>query len=546
CLLVSKKVGKISDSSDLDFDHSSLAIAHTRWATHGGVSKANAHPQLSCDGNIAVVHNGIIENYRDLKQNLLDAGHNFTSDTDTEVIVHLIEAYMKDFDFDEAVRRASLDLSGNFSFLTVKAGCDDLIAVRNGSPLVLGKADDGYFVASDASAFLEHTNKAMFLEDGVLVKVNGIVEAFKLKTGEPVEPVFQDLSWSLEQARKGDFNHFMLKEIFDQRHSMEAAINRPDSEVKEFADEIKNSCGTFFVACGTAYYAALAASYSFSEVSKEHVNVVLASEFHNYKHFLRPDTLVIAVSQSGETADVIDAVKTAKEMGSKVLSIVNAQGTTLTRLSNSCLLLNAGLEIGVASTKAYSSQVALLTLIAYACRDSLTEGRAVLRGVVKGVPDLLSAEAVSKIRSLAVRLKSSQSLFTLGRSVHFATALEAALKIKEVSYIHAEGFAGGELKHGTLALIEEGVPVISFVADDENQKAMLSNLQEVKARGGFIVGVSPEDSDVFDEWIKVPRVKAGSHLLNVIPAQLLAYYLAIERGCDPDKPRNLAKSVTVR
>jgi glucosamine--fructose-6-phosphate aminotransferase (isomerizing) len=344
---------------------------------------------------------------------------------------------------------------------------------------------------------------------------------------------------------KGNFDHFMLKEISEQVDTVKKAMSNDKEIVEKIAGEIKKSKGVFFVACGTAYHACLAASYVFSKVANMHINVVLASEFKNYEHFLKEDTLVIAVSQSGETIDTIDAVKAAREKGSKVISIVNVMGSSLTRYSDDFLLTNAGPEICVLATKSYTAQVVLLNLLAYAIVGKLDETKSKLNYVWNIIYNLTTKTTRDKIKELAEKLKDEQNIFLIGRGLQYSTALEAALKIKEVSYIHAEAFAGGELKHGTIALIEEGTPCIVFVSE-ENEKEIISNAIEVKSRGGFIIGVAPKKNEVFDFWIKVPEANNFNPIVQIIPIQILAYQLAVLRGCDPDKPRNLAKSVTVK
>jgi len=338
----------------------------------------------------------------------------------------------------------------------------------------------------------------------------------------------------------------MLKEIYEQKETIIRSINQKEEEIKKIAEEINKGFGTFFIACGTAHHAALTASYIFSQITKKHINVVLASEFPNYEHFLTDKTLVIPISQSGETADVLEAVKVAKQKKSKIISVVNVTGSTLMRLSNVSFKTNAGPEIAVASTKAFTSQLALLTMLAYACNGRLEEGKEKLKKTAEYLGEMLKNDFEEKIKELALKIKEKNHIFLIGRSVNYPIALEAALKIKEVSYIHAEGFAGGELKHGTLALIEEGTPCIVFVANDETKKEIISNAMEIKARGGYIIGISPENNPVFDFFIKVPDHESISPIINIIPAQLLAYHLGLARDCDIDRCRNLAKSVTVK
>jgi len=539
-----KKVGKISDFSNVSkLKPSKIAIGHTRWATHGKVTENNAHPHISCDKKIAVVHNGIIENFQELKKEL-EKKHKFVSETDTEIIPHLIEENM-DFGFEEAVKKTLKRLDGNYAIVAVNQDEEKIIAARKGSPLVLGVGKDEFFIASDIPAFLEHTNKIIFLDDGERAIINQKIKIFNQQDKE-IKKETSQIDWTLEQAQKNGYQHYMLKEIYEQKETIIRSINQKEEEIKKIAEEINKGFGTFFIACGTAHHAALTASYIFSQITKKHINVVLASEFPNYEHFLTDKTLVIPISQSGETADVLEAVKVAKQKKSKIISVVNVTGSTLMRLSNVSFKTNAGPEIAVASTKAFTSQLALLTMLAYACNGRLEEGKEKLKKTAEYLGEMLKNDFEEKIKELALKIKEKNHIFLIGRSVNYPIALEAALKIKEVSYIHAEGFAGGELKHGTLALIEEGTPCIVFVANDETKKEIISNAMEIKARGGYIIGISPENNPVFDFFIKVPDHESISPIINIIPAQLLAYHLGLARDCDIDRCRNLAKSVTVK
>jgi glucosamine--fructose-6-phosphate aminotransferase (isomerizing) len=366
-----------------------------------------------------------------------------------------------------------------------------------------------------------------------------------LKNGESLKREVSTVDWSADQARKGKFEHFMLKEIVEQTETIQKAINQNDDVIKDVVEDIKNAQGIFFVGCGTAYHACLTGSYLFSKIAGEHVNVVSGSEFPHFQDFLTEKTLVIAVSQSGETADVLEAVKTARKKGSRVLSIVNVMGSSLTRNSDKFLLTQSGPEICVLSTKAYTAQLALLLLLAYATAGKLEEGRNELRNLYNMVYNLTATNTRKYIKNLAGKLKNKEHMFTIGRGLMYPTALEAALKLKEVSYIHTEGFAGGDLKHGPIALIEKGTPCIAFVSNG-SEKEVLSNAMEIKSRGGYIIGVGPKKNEIFDYFIKVPRSSVADPITHIIPMQILAYQLAILRGCDPDKPRNLAKSVTVK
>jgi len=550
-VVVKKDKGKVEEVHEkLNFlEHeTNLAIGHTRWATHGKVSKENAHPHTDCDSKIAIVHNGIIENYQELKENLISSGHIFKSETDSEVISHLIEEELKKGkNFEEACCFAFNKLKGTFAVLAVKEDEHKIIAVRRGSPLVLGIADHGYFAASDIPAFLQHTKQVIYLYDYDFVILDSEPKIFNIQEGKltRVERPIHSIDWDAEKAKKGEFEHFMLKEICEQVETIQRVAAQKKEEVEKIVEEMKRAHSIFFVGCGSSYHACLTASYLFSKIAKKHVNVLLASEFPNYEHFLNSDTVVIAVSQSGETYDVLEAVRTAKKKGSKVISIVNVMGSSLMRESDSFLPMNAGPEICVLSTKTYTSQLTLLTLLAYAFDGKFEEGKNKLKYLWNIIYNLTSANMRNKIKELAEKLKDKEHIFCIGRGLQYATALEAALKIKEASYIHAEAFASGELKHGSIALIEDSTPCIVFVSE-ENEKETISNVMEVKSRGGYVVGISPNYNEIFDFWIKVPEAGNENPIIQIIPIQILAYQLAVLRKINPDYPRNLAKSVTVK
>jgi len=546
-LKVEKKVGKISEAKTDDFSDSSsqLSIGHTRWATHGGVTDLNAHPHLSADGTVAVVHNGIIENYQEIKEEL---GRDiFISDTDTEVIPNLIAKYRHEgLDFKEAVRATTKRLQGRYAIVAINVNEHQMIAARRGSPLILGVGEGEYFLASDIPAFLEYTQNVNYLDDDEMVILNDRVEFFNIDTGQPVQKRLVNINWKAEAATKGEYDHFMLKEIMEQKDTIHRAINQDLEEIMHIAQTIKNAKGTFLSGCGTAGKVCMAAEYFFSIIAERHVNFSPASEFPIYHHFLKPESLLIVVSQSGETADVLEAMEAAKKKGSKVLSMVNVEGSTIARQSDYSLQIKAGPEKAVASTKAATSQLALFLLIATAMKGELQEGRRLLADVASQINDMLNPRFLDYIKEVAEAIKDQENAYIIGKAQNYPIALEAAIKIQEVSYIHAEGFAAGELKHGPIALIEEGTPCISLIANDEVKGDIINNTIELKARGAHIIGISPEKHEVFDEWIKVPDVGVASPLVNVIPVQLLAYYLGVLRGVDPDMPRNLAKSVTVK
>ena len=546
-LFIEKKVGKISEANLADFEDkkSHLAMGHTRWATHGGVTDVNAHPHFSHDKKVAVVHNGIIENYEEIREEL--GRENFISDTDTEVIPQLISKFRNEGQgFKEAVLSSIKKLKGRYAIVAMNIGEDYLIAARRGSPLIVGVGQDEYFLASDIPAFLEYTQDVMYLDDNEMVVIDGGVEFFNIETEAEIQKRLININWQAESAEKGEYDHFMLKEILEQKDTILRAINQSEEEIMRIAEEIRKSRGCFLSGCGTAGKVCMAAEYFFSIVSERHVNYAPSSEFPIYHHFLRPESLLIVISQSGETADVLEAMEVAKKKGAKVLSLVNVEGSTIARHSDYSLLIKAGPEKAVASTKAATSQMALMLLIAYAMKDQLQEGRRVLAETASKVNDMLNPRFLNYIKNVAEKIKDHENTYIIGKAQNYPMALEAAIKIQEVSYVHAEGFASGELKHGPIALITEGTPCISIVANDEVKEDVINNTIELKARGAYIIGIAPENHSSFDEWIRVPDTGVASPLVNIIPVQLLAYYLAVLRGLDPDMPRNLAKSVTVK
>lgn len=545
-LFIEKKVGKISEVGLEEYAEKEvhLAMGHTRWATHGGVTEVNSHPHFSSDKKVAVVHNGIIENYEEIRKELGE--DRFISETDTEVIPQLIAHYLQEMPFKEAVLTAVRRLQGRYAIAAMAVGEPYLIAARRGSPLIVGVGEGEYFLASDIPAFLEYTQDVNYLDDNEMVILDQKKEFINIETGKTVEKRLINIDWKAESAEKGEYDHYMLKEIMEQKDTLLRAINQDEEQIMTIAQTIRDSRGCFLSGCGTAGKVCMTGEYFFSLIAHRHVNFAPASEFPVYHHFLRPESLLIVVSQSGETADVLEAMEAAKKKGSKVLSIVNTEGSTIARESDYSLFLKAGPEKAVASTKAATSQMALFLLIAYAMQGELQEGRRILAETASQVNDMLNPRFLTYIKEVADAIKDQENLYIIGKAENYPMALEAAIKIQEVSYIHAEGFAAGELKHGPLALITEGTPCISIIANDEVKKDVINNTQELKARGAYIIGISPEKHPVFDEWIKVPDAGTASPLVNIIPIQLLAYYLGVMRGVNPDMPRNLAKSVTVK
>ncbi len=541
---IEKGVGRISEAS-IGSLPGRMGIGHSRWATHGNVTMENAHPHTDCTGSIVVVHNGIIENFQELRGELQDRGHTFRSETDTEIIPHLIEEGISE-GIEQAVIKAVKRLRGRYAIVAMHAGEEKLIGVRKGSPLIIGKGEGKVFIASDIPAFLKHTKKVMYLDDNEMVVADGETSFYNTETGIPVSKRLVTIEWDAEQAEKGEYPHFVIKEIMEQKDTIMRAINQNEEAILRTAEEINKGFGTFFTGCGTAGKVCMAGEYIFSKVAQKHVNYVISSEFPNYQHFLTDRTLLVTISQSGETADVMEAVEAARKKGVKVLSLVNVMGSSLHRSSDFTFMINAGPEKAVASTKATTAQLALITLIAYAVAGKLKEGKTLLAETASKVNDMLNPRYEELISGLAESIKDSRSIYIIGRSLNYPIAMESAIKIMELSNIHAQGFAGGELKHGPLALIEEGTPCIVLAPNDEARHDIISNAMEVKARGGYIIGVSPQNNEVFDFWIRVPDVGNASPIVNIIPIQILAYHLALKRGCDPDYCRNLAKSVTVK
>lgn len=542
-----KKTGKIGN---VKFDKkvdSSMSFGHTRWATHGGVTEKNAHPHLDCTCSMALIHNGIIENYDTIKNKLQNQGHKFISETDSEVAVHLIESYYEKQGFEKAVIKAFKELKGLNAIIVLDAKLRLFAAAKNGSPLIIGSSPDGNFLASDAHAIIPHTSDLYFMEDDELVIVGEQkIKAIDLINEKEKKIEFTKVSWTLSYEEKGKLPHFMLKEIFDQEKMIEYILLNQDDYIKKYAKLITSSFGTYLVGCGTAAYACLAGTYLFSKIAKIHVNYSVASEFGYLVDFLTKKSLVIGLSQSGETIDLIDALKKAKMKGAVIASLVNVIGSTLYRMSDEKLLLNAGVEQAVVTTKAFTSKLAYLILIAFQIAGNLPEGKNVLKLALNTVKSLFKKENLESVKKIARILVNKEHVYVIGRGLSYPIALEVSLKIKEASYIHAEGFAAGELKHGVIALIEKGTPCLAIIPNDESYGDTLSGVMELKARGGFIIGIGAKNHDVFDEFIYTQDCGVASVIPNVIVGQLLGYYLAVFKKLDPDKPRNLAKSVVVK
>jgi glucosamine--fructose-6-phosphate aminotransferase (isomerizing) len=544
-LVVEKHVGKIGDAK-VNLPQSSLGIGHTRWATHGGVTQKNAHPHLDCSRTIAVVHNGIVENFQELKADLIQKGHTFISETDTEVIPHLIEENLKHEGFSSSVRDAFNALKGLNAVVVANAVSKEIIAAKTGSPLIAGIGDGELFIASDASAIVKHTKDVIFLKDNEMVIMGENIQLLSLPEGKKLEVKPEKITWSFEVSTKGKYSDFMLKEIHEQPNVIRNIAENYLSQIQKVAKDIQNAKGTFFIGAGTASYAALAGTYIFSKIAKKHVNTSVASEFNYLEDFLTKDSLIIALSQSGETIDVVEPLNRAKEKGSKIFAITNTLGSTIYRMADYNMLLNAGPEKAVASTKAYIAKLSVILMLAYSLIGKDEEIKDILLKTADEIERLVSDKTTEEIKKIAKVLSQTKNIYTIGRGVSYPSALEAALKIKEVSYTPTEGLAGGELKHGTIALISKGTPCIVFAPQDETHESIISNAIEIKSRGGMIIGISPKREEVFDYFIEVKNIDSGSYMAQVVAVQLLAYYMALELGLDADKPRNLAKSVTVK
>ena len=544
---VMKDIGKISEIDwNLGLLKGNIGIAHTRWATHGGVCPENAHPHLSCDKTIAVVHNGIIENFAALRKELEKKGHRFASQTDSEVIPHLIEESMKKMPFEDAVFQAMQRLKGAFAVVVISSKEEKMIAFKKDSPLVVGLGNKENFVASDAYPFLDYTKKAVFLDDNeAVVMTKDKAEFYDLaKRAVVKEP--RTVEWDKTKAGKNGHEHYLIKEIYDQPLVLRQTLTQDKAKLEKVAAMIQKASRVYIIGAGTARHAAIVGRYIIGEITGRFCDVQMASEFQYFVDKIEKNSVIIAVSQSGETADVLVPIKKAKEKGCKIVSIVNVIGSSLDRLSDISLYLNCGPEISVASTKAFTSQVLIFYLLAYTMAYKLDEGKTLLGQLPAKIEETIR-NTEKPIMKLAEYLKDKNDAYFIARGENFAIAIEGSLKLKEVSYVHAEGMPAGELKHGTLALISNGVPVIVIAPKDYTHEETIANAHEVKARGGYIIGISDENDSTFDVWLKIPKVDSIFYpILTNIPCQLIAYYTAKAKGNDVDKPRNLAKSVTVK
>ncbi|QJA09718.1 glutamine--fructose-6-phosphate transaminase (isomerizing) [Romboutsia sp. CE17] len=542
-----------------------LGIGHTRWATHGEPSDVNSHPHFNMKKTIAVVHNGIIENYMELREELQAEGVVFLSQTDTEVVAHLVDKFYEGNLLD-AVYKATEKLRGAYALGVIcKDNDNELVAVRKDSPLIVGLGEGENFIASDIPAILKYTRNVYFLENDEYVHIQGSNVTILDENKNVIEKSVNEITWDVEAASKGGYDHFMLKEIYEQPNGVkETLLRRLNAngeiqldDIKMTKEDLDKINRVYIVACGTAYHAGLVGKYAIEKFAHIPVITDIASEFRYRDPFIDDKTLLILVSQSGETADTLASLRYAKEKGARILSVTNVVGSSIARESDDVFYTWAGPEISVASTKAYTTQLVSFYMIAldFAIKKG-TITRAYYNEMIeklKEMPELVTKalEQETHIKEdVAKELKNATSAFYLGRGLDYNLAMEGALKIKEISYIHAEAFAAGELKHGTIALIEEGTPVIAIATQEELFEKMVSNMQEVKARGAYVIAVAQEHNKevekAADKVIYIPNVDdVLSSILTVLPLQLLSYYVAVQRGCDVDKPRNLAKSVTV-
>ncbi len=567
-ILVVKSAGKIvklEEKIDAYTPEGNIGVGHTRWATHGRPSDLNSHPHTDCTGKFAVVHNGIIENYLELKEWLESEGHEFVSETDTEVLPHLIEQFYRN-DLEAAVREVVKKLEGSYAMVVLaKKEPGKLVAARKDSPLVVGLGKGEFFLASDIPATLAHTRDNYIINDGEIVVLTKHGVKITDQAGSEVKKEIFHVEWDAVAAEKGGYPHFMLKEIYEQpkaiRETLSGRLSADNGHVilKELSltpDEIKNLRHIFIVACGTAYHAGMVGKYVIEDLARIPVTVDIASEFRYRKPLISRGDLVIVISQSGETADTLAALREAKKAGAKVLAVSNVVSSSVAREADDVLYTWAGPEIAVASTKAYSTQLIIMFLLAihFAQLRGTIEPEYAER-LIRGIKELpeksqIILDDLADLETFLKKYAECQNTFFIGRGLDYAVAMEGCLKLKEISYMHAEAYAAGELKHGTLALIEDGVPVVALATQMDLYDKMVSNIKEVKARDAQVIGVTFKGNEEFKKVVDhVVYIPVTEHILapvlTVIPLQLLAYHIAVARGCDVDKPRNLAKSVTV-
>ena len=541
---IKKGVGKVAEvktNENLQQMAGKIGIGHTRWATHGGVTKQNAHPHYSNSSNVAIVHNGIIENFQELKADLVSDGYKFESETDTEVIVNLIQQnFEKTSDVKDAITKTISKLKGHYAFVAMFQD-GTLAAARFHEPLIIGIEKDNYYISSDVLGFIEKTDDAIYIDNENFIIVNDSgLEIFNFE-GEKVKSSITKVSKEFADVYKGDYAHFTLKEISEQPQTILKSANKKD--IQKFAESIKNSDSLYITGSGSSYNAAEVTKYLMSKFTKTSITPIISSELPFSINNIGKNSTFIAISQSGESADVLHAIRIAKESNSKIFSIINHQNSSLSQESELTLGINCGPEIGVAATKSFTSQLAVLYQITNQLCDNC------ISTDWQKISDAFSyiLDNDSKIKQIAKQLNEISDIYVLGRGIHFPIAKEAALKLKELTYIHAEGIAGGELKHGPLALMDSSVFVIIINPTDSTYGDTMNSANEIKARGAKIIGISNKNDSVYDYWIEIPGMDDSSYpLVEIIPIQLLSYYAALEKNTDPDYPRNLAKSVTVK
>ena len=545
-ILVRKDVGKVIEvekSLQLDAMPGQIGIGHTRWATHGSINKINAHPHMDCKNNIVVVHNGIIENYKQLKVDLQNNGHIFKSETDSEVIAHLIEChYSKYNDVKQAVIETCKNLKGSYAFVVIfKSGL--VAGARQDEPLIIGLGKDGNFISSDVLGFIEYTDQSIFLDNQDIVILNENNVSIYDFNGNPVSRDVTQVAWELGDIDKGKYAHYTHKEIHEQQYSIEKAFGIQTESINKFIDVILKSKNIFITGSGTSYHCAMLAKYLLNKLSDIRTEIVMSSEFEYMSRLLDENSVLIAISQSGETADVLHAAKIAKQNHAKILSIINIPTSSLARFSDHYLPINCGPEIGVAATKSFTGQLAIF----YSIVNKLSSTRIEIK--FSDFSDIINEvlEQESHIEKIAEDIKKTKDIYILGKSLHYPIGLEGSLKIKELAYIHAEGIAAGEIKHGPLALIENNTVVIVLNPSDDTYTDTLNSVYEMKSRGATIIGISNQTNEIYDYFIKLPTInKLLYPIIEIIPLQILSYYLALKNNANPDYPRNLAKSVTVR
>ncbi len=537
------KVAEVNDAENLDKLPGSIGIGHTRWATHGKVTAVNAHPHPSNSGKIAIVHNGVIENFNELKEELLKDGFTFVSETDSEIIANLLQKnYNETSDVKKSIINTVTKLKGHYAFVAMFEN-GQLAAARFHEPLIIGIGKDDYFLSSDVLGFIEKTDDAIYIDNGNMILLDNTGLEICDFQGTPVKQQITKVSKEFADAYKGDYAHFTLKEISEQPGTILNAGKKTEAAIEQTSDFIKHAKAVYITGSGTSYNAALVAKYLMSKYAKVKIEPIISSELPSLPESIEENSILIAISQSGESADVLEAVSIAKKANAKILSIANHKNSALVHESSLYLGMNCGPEVGVAATKSFTSQLAIL----YKITDKLCDGCLDLsfEEVSTSISKIL--ENHSKIQGIAKELKEVSDIYILGRGIHYPIATEAALKMKELTYIHAEGIPGGELKHGPLALMDSNVYVIIINPNDSTYTDTLTSASEIKARGAKIIGISDKNSDVYDHWIEIPTIKESMYpMIEIIPIQLLSYYSAIEKDTDPDYPRNLAKSVTVK